>query len=171
MIRYTAFSELLPLLAAGGTPLLKVEKISQKIDTSRKSIVNATTLSSPFATFSFSATASFEVRSPSRIQVIPKTQTFFFPKHPFYCKRISRNVIPFLHCFECCLVLNFAFILPSSLLESSYLHQIMCVLHSLQCIVFWLYGSVLHKHRVNFSFLKRSSIKNLKKLFSFSKYV
>ncbi|ESR45987.1 hypothetical protein CICLE_v10002003mg [Citrus x clementina] len=66
---YTAFSELLPLLAAGAIPLLKVEKICQKIDTSSLTIENSTTLSSPFASFSFSATASFEVRSPSRIQV------------------------------------------------------------------------------------------------------
>ncbi|KAJ4839124.1 hypothetical protein Tsubulata_042710 [Turnera subulata] len=66
---YTAFSELLPLLAAGATPLLKVKSISQDIDTSSQSIVNSTTLTGPFASFSFSATATFEVRSPSRIQV------------------------------------------------------------------------------------------------------
>ncbi|KAH7576513.1 hypothetical protein ACOSP7_003113 [Xanthoceras sorbifolium] len=69
VLLYTAFSELLPLLAVGATPLLKVEKICQTIDTSSLSIVNSTMLSSPFATFSFSASASFEVRSPSRIQV------------------------------------------------------------------------------------------------------
>ncbi|KAK3026684.1 hypothetical protein RJ639_041531 [Escallonia herrerae] len=69
LIRYTAFSELLPLLAAGTTPLLKVKKICQEISTSRLVIENSTTLSSPFATFSFSASANFEVRSPSRIQV------------------------------------------------------------------------------------------------------
>ncbi|KAL9271568.1 Plastid lipid-associated protein 3, chloroplastic-like protein [Drosera capensis] len=69
--KYTAFSELLPLLAAGATPLLKVERISQSIDTSSSTIENSMTLSSPFATFSFSASASFEVRSPSRIQVSP----------------------------------------------------------------------------------------------------
>ncbi|KAK3041548.1 hypothetical protein RJ639_000682 [Escallonia herrerae] len=66
---YTAFSELLPLLAAGTTPLLKVKKICQEISTSRLVIENSTTLSSPFATFSFSASANFEVRSPSRIEV------------------------------------------------------------------------------------------------------
>ncbi|EEF43508.1 plastoglobulin-1, chloroplastic [Ricinus communis] len=69
ILLYTAFSELLPLLAVGSVPLLKVEKISQEVDTSNLSIVNSTTLSSPFATFSFSASASFEVRSSSRIQV------------------------------------------------------------------------------------------------------
>ncbi|KAK8477893.1 hypothetical protein V6N13_060432 [Hibiscus sabdariffa] len=69
ILMYTAFSELLPLLAAGATPLLKVKSISQTIDTASESIVNSTTLSGPFADFSFSASATFEVRSPSRIQV------------------------------------------------------------------------------------------------------
>ncbi|CAN0908033.1 Plastid lipid-associated protein 3, chloroplastic [Linum grandiflorum] len=70
VLLYTAFSELLPLLAVGGTsPLLKVKKITQSINTNSATIVNSTTLSSPFADFSFSATATFEVRSPSRIQV------------------------------------------------------------------------------------------------------
>jgi len=63
----------LPLLAAGATPLLKVKSISQTIDSCNLSIVNSTTLSSPFATFSFSASATFEVRTPSRIQVLLKT--------------------------------------------------------------------------------------------------
>ncbi|XP_075109421.1 plastoglobulin-1, chloroplastic-like [Nicotiana tabacum] len=66
---FTAFSELLPLLAVGTIPLLKVENISQAISTSNLTIENSTTLSSPFATSSFSANAAFEVRSPSRIQV------------------------------------------------------------------------------------------------------
>lgn len=76
--RYTAFSELLPLLAAGSTPLLKVKSISQSIDTKSLSIDNSTTLSSPFAEFSFSASASFEVRSPSRIEVTCKTFTLAY---------------------------------------------------------------------------------------------
>ncbi|KAG5059114.1 hypothetical protein JHK87_000143 [Glycine soja] len=66
---YTASSELLPLLAAGRLPLLKVDKITQTIDTSSSTIINSTTLSSPFASLSFSASASFEVRTPTRIQV------------------------------------------------------------------------------------------------------
>ncbi|KAJ4728595.1 Plastid lipid-associated protein chloroplastic-like [Melia azedarach] len=77
---YTAFSELLPLLAVGATPFLKVEKITQKIDTSSLTIVNSTTFSSPFADFSFSASASFEVRSPSRIQVQFKEGTLQPPE-------------------------------------------------------------------------------------------
>ncbi|KAL9230685.1 hypothetical protein vseg_006003 [Gypsophila vaccaria] len=77
---YTAFSELLPLLAVGATPLLKVERISQNIDIGTSTVENATTLSSPFATFSFSATASFDVRSPTRIQVQFKEATFKPPE-------------------------------------------------------------------------------------------
>ncbi|KAF7829195.1 plastoglobulin-1, chloroplastic [Senna tora] len=69
VLLYTASSELLPLLAAGSIPLLKVDKISQTIDTGSSTIVNSTTLSSPFNYLSFSASASFEVRSPTRIQV------------------------------------------------------------------------------------------------------
>ncbi|XP_061343068.1 plastoglobulin-1, chloroplastic [Gastrolobium bilobum] len=75
VLLYTASSELLPLLAVGTLPLLKVDKISQTIDTSSFTIINSTTLSSPFASWSFSASASFEVRSPTRIQVIFKEGT------------------------------------------------------------------------------------------------
>ncbi|ONK71749.1 uncharacterized protein A4U43_C04F11970 [Asparagus officinalis] len=80
ILLYTAFSELLPLVAIGTIPLLKIKEISQQIDTRSMSIINATTLSSPFATFSFSATASFEVRSPSRIQVRFKEGAFKPPE-------------------------------------------------------------------------------------------
>ncbi|XP_017973328.1 PREDICTED: plastid lipid-associated protein 3, chloroplastic [Theobroma cacao] len=80
VLLYTASSELLPLLAAGSTPLLKVKSISQTIDTERLSIVNSTTLASPFANFSFSASAAFEVRTPSRIQVEFKEGTLQPPE-------------------------------------------------------------------------------------------
>ncbi|TMW91711.1 hypothetical protein EJD97_013988 [Solanum chilense] len=77
---FTAFSELLPLLAVGTIPLLKVEKISQTISTSSLTIENSTTLSSPVATSSFSATAIFEVQSSSRIQIEFKEGTFKPPE-------------------------------------------------------------------------------------------
>jgi hypothetical protein len=67
--RYSAYSELLPVLAAGATPFVKVKQISQEIDSKSRTIVNASTLSTLFASFSFSAAASFEVHSPSRIEV------------------------------------------------------------------------------------------------------
>ncbi|XP_050265148.1 plastid lipid-associated protein 3, chloroplastic [Quercus robur] len=80
VLLYTAFSELLPLLALGATPLLKVKEIRQVIDTGNLTIVNSTTLSGPFATFSFSATATFEVQSPTRIKVAFKEGTFQPPE-------------------------------------------------------------------------------------------
>ncbi|CAI9095259.1 OLC1v1031158C1 [Oldenlandia corymbosa var. corymbosa] len=77
---YTAFSELLPLLATGSIPGLKVEKISQSIDSGSLTIDNSVTISSPVASISFSASAAFEVRSPSRIQVQFKEGTFKPPE-------------------------------------------------------------------------------------------
>ncbi|CAL9079712.1 unnamed protein product, partial [Musa textilis] len=55
-----------PELLDGNWILLR---ISQAVDCKTMEIVNATTLSVPFATLSFGASASFEVRSSSRIQV------------------------------------------------------------------------------------------------------
>ncbi|CAH1450692.1 unnamed protein product [Lactuca virosa] len=69
MIRYIAFSKLLPLLAVGTHPLLKVDKICQQISTTTLTIDNSITFSTPFATFTSTASANFEVRSPSRIQL------------------------------------------------------------------------------------------------------
>ncbi|KAK1325617.1 hypothetical protein QJS10_CPA01g02952 [Acorus calamus] len=80
ILLYTAFSELLPLIAAGSTPLLKVKQILQAIDTKDSTILNTVTYSSPFSTISFSASASFEVRSPSRIQVQFKEGIFQPPE-------------------------------------------------------------------------------------------
>ncbi|KAF5460358.1 hypothetical protein F2P56_020236 [Juglans regia] len=80
ILLYTAFSELLPLLAAGTSPFLEVKEIRQTIDTNDLTVVNSTTLSSPFATLSFSASATFEVRSPTRIQVAFKEGTFQPPE-------------------------------------------------------------------------------------------
>ncbi|KMZ67354.1 Plastid lipid-associated protein 3, chloroplastic [Zostera marina] len=69
ILLYTASSELLPLIAVGSTPFLNVKRISQVINTTDCSILNVVTLSNSFASFTFSASATFEVRSPSRIQV------------------------------------------------------------------------------------------------------
>ncbi|KZV53273.1 plastoglobulin-1, chloroplastic-like [Dorcoceras hygrometricum] len=65
---FTAFSELVPLLAANSIPFVKVEKIGQSIDTRGLTIENSTTFSTPTSNLSFSALASFEIQSPSRIQ-------------------------------------------------------------------------------------------------------
>ncbi|KAK1696208.1 hypothetical protein QYE76_012905 [Lolium multiflorum] len=80
ILLYTAYSELLPILLAGATPFSKVEKISQEIDSRSLTIVNASTISTPFASFSFSATASFEAQSPSRIEVQFKEGSFQPPE-------------------------------------------------------------------------------------------
>ncbi|GAU41473.1 hypothetical protein TSUD_237230 [Trifolium subterraneum] len=80
VLLYTASSELLPLLAAGSLPLLKVDKILQTIDTDSFTIINSVTLSSPVASLSFSASASFEVRSPTRVQVTFKEGSFQPPE-------------------------------------------------------------------------------------------
>ncbi|KAL8540014.1 hypothetical protein ACS0TY_001564 [Phlomoides rotata] len=77
---YTAFSELLPLLATGSIPLVKVEKITQSIDSSSLNIENSVTLSTPISTISFSASASFQVRTSSRIQVEFKEGKFNPPE-------------------------------------------------------------------------------------------
>uniref|UniRef100_A0ACD5THY1 Uncharacterized protein n=1 Tax=Avena sativa TaxID=4498 RepID=A0ACD5THY1_AVESA len=80
ILLYTAYSELLPILLAGATPFSKVEKISQEIDSRSMTIVNASTISTPFASFSFSATAAFEAQSPSRIEVQFKEGSFQPPE-------------------------------------------------------------------------------------------
>ncbi|KAI3694335.1 hypothetical protein L1987_77299 [Smallanthus sonchifolius] len=80
ILLYTAFFELLPLLAVGTTPLLKVDKICQEVFTSSLTIDNSITFSSPFATFTSTASADFEVRSPSRIQVQFREGSFQPPK-------------------------------------------------------------------------------------------
>lgn len=69
VLLYTSFSELLPLIAAGTLPFVKLEKICQEIDIDKFTIENSASYSGPFGTFSFRALASFEVRSPKRIEV------------------------------------------------------------------------------------------------------
>ena len=66
---YTSFSELLPLIAAGTLPFVKLGKIFQEIDIDKFTIENSAFYSGPFATFSFRALASFKVRSPKRVEV------------------------------------------------------------------------------------------------------
>ncbi|KAL7608970.1 hypothetical protein Lser_V15G11966 [Lactuca serriola] len=68
-MKFTAFSELLPLLAVGTTPFLKVDKICQQISTTTLTIDNSIAFSSPFSTFTSTASTNLEVKSPSRIQL------------------------------------------------------------------------------------------------------
>lgn len=69
ILAYTSFSELFPLLAAGTLPLVKVGEISQFIDSTALTVENSVSFTGPLATTSFSTSASFEVRSPKRVQI------------------------------------------------------------------------------------------------------
>ncbi|KAL7586604.1 hypothetical protein Lser_V15G39681 [Lactuca serriola] len=66
---FTTFSELLPLLAVGTTPFLKVDNICQQISTTTLTIDNSIAFSTPFSTFTSTASTNLEVKSPSRIQL------------------------------------------------------------------------------------------------------
>ncbi|KAM0000277.1 putative plastid-lipid-associated protein [Helianthus debilis subsp. tardiflorus] len=80
VLLYTAFSEILPLLAIGNSPLLKLERICQNINTRSSTIENSITFSTPFANFTSTTSANFEVRSPYRIQLEFKERIFQPPK-------------------------------------------------------------------------------------------
>lgn len=69
ILAYTSFSELFPLLAAGVLPLVKVKEISQKFDLGTLTVENSVQFAGPLATTSFSTNATFEVRSPKRVQI------------------------------------------------------------------------------------------------------
>lgn len=69
ILAYTSFSELYPLLAAGTLPLVKVQEISQKFDSETLTVENSVLFAGPLATTSFSTNATFEVRSPKRVQI------------------------------------------------------------------------------------------------------
>jgi len=67
--RYTSFAGLFPLLSSGTLPLVKVEEISQTIDTLNFTVQNSVQFAGPLATTSISTNAKFDVRSPKRVQV------------------------------------------------------------------------------------------------------
>ncbi|KAK9811718.1 hypothetical protein WJX72_008942 [[Myrmecia] bisecta] len=66
---YTANSELMALLALSKLPFVTVGDITQRIDSATLTVENKVALSVPFSRTSFSTNASFEVRSPKRLQV------------------------------------------------------------------------------------------------------
>ncbi|CAL5080469.1 unnamed protein product [Urochloa decumbens] len=69
-IWYTSFSQLFPLLGSGRLPeLVKVEEISQTIDSENFTVQNCIKFSGPLATTSVSTNAKFEIRSPKRVQI------------------------------------------------------------------------------------------------------
>ncbi|GER56303.1 plastid-lipid associated protein PAP / fibrillinfamily protein [Striga asiatica] len=68
--RYTSFAGLFPLLSRGaGLPLVKLEEISQTIDSENFTVQNSVLFSGPLATTAISTNAKFEVRSPKRVQI------------------------------------------------------------------------------------------------------
>ncbi|KDP20693.1 hypothetical protein JCGZ_21164 [Jatropha curcas] len=69
ILAYTSFSGLFPLLSRGRLPLVKVEEISQTIDSENFTVQNSVQFSGPLATTSISTNAKFEVRSPKRVQI------------------------------------------------------------------------------------------------------
>ncbi|KAK6154619.1 hypothetical protein DH2020_008867 [Rehmannia glutinosa] len=70
ILAYTTFSGLFPLLSRGAAlPLVKIEEISQTIDSVNFTVQNSVLFSGPGATTSISTNAKFEVRSPKRVQI------------------------------------------------------------------------------------------------------
>ncbi|KAI8000400.1 hypothetical protein LOK49_LG09G00225 [Camellia lanceoleosa] len=68
ILAYTSFVGLFPLLSRT-LPLVKVEEVSQIIDSQSFTVQNSVLFSGPLATTSFSTNAKFEVRSPKRVQI------------------------------------------------------------------------------------------------------
>ncbi|KAM1108657.1 hypothetical protein ACFXTH_005217 [Malus domestica] len=69
ILAYTSFAGLFPLLSRGTLPLVKVEEISQTIDSENFTVQNSVQFAGPLATTSISTNATFEVRSPKRVQI------------------------------------------------------------------------------------------------------
>lgn len=67
--RYTSFVGLFPLLSRGIVPLVKVDEISQTIDSENFTVENSVLFAGPLATTSISTNAKFEIRSPKRVQI------------------------------------------------------------------------------------------------------
>ncbi|KAI3928548.1 hypothetical protein MKW98_024149 [Papaver atlanticum] len=69
ILQYTSFTGLLLLLGRGTLPLVKVEEISQIIDSENLTVQNSVVFAGPLATTSLTANAKFEVTSPKRLQI------------------------------------------------------------------------------------------------------
>ncbi|XP_075106482.1 light-induced protein, chloroplastic-like [Nicotiana tabacum] len=69
ILAYTSFSGLFPLLSRGTLPLVRVEEISQTIDSETFAVQNCVVFAGPLATTSITTNAKFEVKSPKRVQI------------------------------------------------------------------------------------------------------
>ncbi|KAI7757232.1 hypothetical protein M8C21_031729 [Ambrosia artemisiifolia] len=66
---YTSFLGLYPLLSRGSLQLVKVEEISQTIDSENFTVQNCVVFSGLGSTTAITTNAKFEVRSPKRVQI------------------------------------------------------------------------------------------------------
>ncbi|KAG6472899.1 hypothetical protein ZIOFF_070377 [Zingiber officinale] len=79
ILAYTSFSQLFPLLGSGRLQrLVKVDEISQTIDSESFTVVNSVKFAGPLATTSLTTNAKFEIRSPKRVQVSGSVSEVFF---------------------------------------------------------------------------------------------
>ncbi|XP_010434068.1 PREDICTED: probable plastid-lipid-associated protein 2, chloroplastic [Camelina sativa] len=69
ILAYTSFVNLFPLLSRGILPLVKVDEISQTIDSDNFTVQNSVRFAGPLGTNSISTNAKFEIRSPKRVQI------------------------------------------------------------------------------------------------------
>ncbi|ESQ38175.1 hypothetical protein EUTSA_v10028808mg [Eutrema salsugineum] len=69
ILAYTSFVGLFPLLSRRISPLVKVDEISQTIDSDSFTVQNSVRFAGPLATTSISTNAKFEIRSPKRVQI------------------------------------------------------------------------------------------------------
>lgn len=69
ILAYTSFLGLYPLLSRGTFPLVKVEEISQTIDSENFKVQNCVLFSGLGSTTAITTNAKFEVRSPKRVQI------------------------------------------------------------------------------------------------------
>eukprot|EP00798_Chlamydomonas_sp_ICE-L_P002366 gene2366-8674_t len=66
---YTSNSELIGVLSLSNLPLVTIGEVTQRIDLANMSVENQVGIIVPFSRTAFTTTASFEVRSPKRLQL------------------------------------------------------------------------------------------------------
>ncbi|KAK1412368.1 hypothetical protein QVD17_33566 [Tagetes erecta] len=69
ILAYTSFLGLYPLLSSGSLPVVKVEEISQTIDSENFTVQNSVVFSGLGSKTAITTNAKFEVRSPKRVQI------------------------------------------------------------------------------------------------------
>ncbi|XP_071706213.1 light-induced protein, chloroplastic-like [Rutidosis leptorrhynchoides] len=69
ILAYTSFLGLYPLLSSGSLPVVKVDEISQTIDSENFTVQNCVVFSGLGSTTAITTNAKYEVRSPKRVQI------------------------------------------------------------------------------------------------------